>query len=183
MNLHLSWAEFRWWRVHKRGVQLYFLPSLLHFLIPLFLYSFPHFTTRKGHQSNQKMSLDRFLGAKKHLFKWLSIGWLVCRVTHSFDDPHVAPYWPTWPCLLVFASDGLIKNSRKSVRWSAVPVSCLSRLCLKLRGSRAAAPTRSMPCAFTRMGNFFLFLLLQEAGIWTLGLWTFGPKAGIQIST
>ena len=23
------------------------------------------------------------------------VGWLV---THSFDDPHVAPYWPTWPC-------------------------------------------------------------------------------------
>ena len=26
--------------------------------------------------------------------RW-SVGWLV---THSFDDPHVAPYWPTWPC-------------------------------------------------------------------------------------
>ena len=25
-----------------------------------------------------------------------------------------------------------IKNSRKSARWSAVPVPCLSRLCLKL---------------------------------------------------
>ena len=24
----------------------------------------------------------------------MSIGW---SVTHSFDDPHVAPYWPTWP--------------------------------------------------------------------------------------
>ena len=23
------------------------------------------------------------------------VGWLV---THSFDDPHVANYWPTWPC-------------------------------------------------------------------------------------
>ena len=33
-----------------------------------------------------------------------SVGWLVGRsvgrVTHSFDDPHVAPYWPTWPCFV-----------------------------------------------------------------------------------
>ena len=31
----------------------------------------------------------------------LNVGWsvgrLVGRVTHLFDDPHVAPYWPTWP--------------------------------------------------------------------------------------
>ena len=30
--------------------------------------------------------------------RWLvgrSVGW---SVTHSFDDPHVAPYWPTLPC-------------------------------------------------------------------------------------
>ena len=40
----------------------------------------------------------RFLGATKHLHNWLcpSVGWLVGRlvgwsVTHSFDDPHVAP--------------------------------------------------------------------------------------------
>ena len=26
------------------------------------------------------------------------VGW----VTHSFDDPHVAPYWPTWHCFLFF---------------------------------------------------------------------------------
>ena len=45
-----------------------------------------------------------FLSATKHLYNWLcpSVGWLVGRsvgwsVTHSFDDPHVAPYWPTWP--------------------------------------------------------------------------------------
>ena len=39
------------------------------------------------------------LGATKHLYNWLCplVGWLVGRVTHSFDDPHVAPYWPTWP--------------------------------------------------------------------------------------
>ena len=43
-----------------------------------------------------------FVGATKHLYDWLCP--LVCRsvgrsVTHSLDDPHVAPYWPTWPCL------------------------------------------------------------------------------------
>ena len=31
------------------------------------------------------------------------VRWSVGRVTHSFDDPHVAPYWPTWPCFLVCA--------------------------------------------------------------------------------
>ena len=32
------------------------------------------------------------------LVRW-SVCWLVgLSVTHSFDDPHVAPYWPTWPC-------------------------------------------------------------------------------------
>ena len=45
-----------------------------------------------------------FLGATKHLYNWLCP--LVCRsvglsVTHSFDDQHVAPYWPTWPCFLL----------------------------------------------------------------------------------
>ena len=32
-------------------------------------------------------------------------------------------------------------NSRKSVRWSAVPVSCLSWLCLKLRGEQGSCHT------------------------------------------
>ena len=42
-----------------------------------------------------------FLCATKRLYNWLcpSVGWLVCLlVTHSFDDPQVSPYWPTWPC-------------------------------------------------------------------------------------
>ena len=48
-------------------------------------------------------------GPTKHLHNWLclSVGWLVGRsvgrVTHSFDDQHVAPYWPTWPCSLRLA--------------------------------------------------------------------------------
>ena len=49
--------------------------------------------------------ISMFLGATKHLYNWLclSVGLSVCRlVTHSFDDPHVAPYWPTWPCSLYF---------------------------------------------------------------------------------
>ena len=32
----------------------------------------------------------------------MSVGLLVCRVTHSFDNPHAAPYWPTWPCFTSF---------------------------------------------------------------------------------
>ena len=26
------------------------------------------------------------------------VGWSVGQVTHPLDDPHVAAYWPTWPC-------------------------------------------------------------------------------------
>ena len=57
----------------------------------------------------QKNADYLFLGATKHLYNWLcplfswsvgrSVGWLV---THSFDNPHVAPYWPTGPCLAIF---------------------------------------------------------------------------------
>ena len=34
-----------------------------------------------------------------------------------------------------------VENSRKSVRWSAVPVTCLSRLCWKLRGGAGQRPS------------------------------------------
>ena len=37
-----------------------------------------------------------------------SVGW---SITHSFDDPHGAPYWPTWPCLKVCL---LVKDSNSS---------------------------------------------------------------------
>ena len=50
-----------------------------------------------------KYTYECFLVAKKHLYNWLcpSVGGSVClSVTHSFDNPHVAPYWPTWPCSL-----------------------------------------------------------------------------------
>ena len=35
-------------------------------------------------------SKKAFLGATKHLYNWLcpSVGW---SVTHSFDEPHIAP--------------------------------------------------------------------------------------------
>ena len=65
----------------------------------------------RGHERFPPATLARlFLGATKHLYNWLCplVGWsvgllvgrTVGRVTHSFDDPHVAPYWPTWPCLI-----------------------------------------------------------------------------------
>ena len=53
-----------------------------------------------------------FLGATKHLYNWLcpsvsrSVGW---SVMHSFDDPHVTPYRPSWPCL--------VADSFWSVHW------------------------------------------------------------------
>ena len=56
--------------------------------------------------------LNPLLGATKHLYNWLCpsvVGLVgptsVGRVTHSFDDPHVAPYWPTWPCITVDEND------------------------------------------------------------------------------
>ena len=69
-----------------------FLTFPLSFLFPFHIYLF--------------FSFLFFLGATKHLYNKLcpSVG---RSVTHSFDDPHVAPYWPTWPCfslaLLLFS--------------------------------------------------------------------------------
>ena len=62
-----------------------------------------------------------FLGATMHLYNWLCPS--VCRVTHSFDDPHVAPYWPTWPCFCnktIYTppksqTGGQARNSKKSL--------------------------------------------------------------------
>ena len=52
------------------------------------------------------------------------------------------------------------KNSRKSVRWSAVPVPCLSRLCLKLSGEQGSRPEGVDDLCFHTYGNFLLLLLL-----------------------
>ena len=52
-------------------------------------------------RKNIEMINLQFLGATKHLYNWpcLLVGRSAGRsVTHSFDDQHVAPYWPTWPC-------------------------------------------------------------------------------------
>ena len=50
----------------------------------------------------------------------------------------------------------LIKwNSRKSVRWSAVPVPCLSRLWLKLRGEQGSGPEGVNDLCFHPYGGFF----------------------------
>ena len=61
-----------------------------------------HVRTRPSDLINcQRYQYSFFLGATKHLLNWLSpsVGLSVClSVTHSFDDPHVAPYWPSWPC-------------------------------------------------------------------------------------
>ena len=40
---------------------------------------------------------------------WL-VGWLVgLSVTHLFNDPHVAPYWPTWPCYIRIKSNKKVR--------------------------------------------------------------------------
>ena len=55
--------------------------------------------------------LNPFIGTTKHLYNWLCpsvgglVGLTVGRVTHLLDDPHVAPYWPTWPCITVDEND------------------------------------------------------------------------------
>ena len=46
------------------------------------------------------------------------------------------------------------KNSRKSVRWSAVPVPCLSRLWLKLRGEQGSGPEGVDDLCFHTYGGF-----------------------------
>ena len=45
-------------------------------------------------------------------------------------------------------------NSRKSVRWSAVPVPCLSRLCLKVRGEQGSGPKGVDDLCFHTNGEF-----------------------------
>ena len=46
------------------------------------------------------------------------------------------------------------KNSRKSVRWTVVPVPCLSRLCLKLRGEQDSGPKGVDDLCFHTYGEF-----------------------------
>ena len=79
-----------------------------------------------------------FLGATKHLHNWLCllvgwlVGWSVGRVTHSLDDPHVVPYWPTWPCSFMNAFLSLAKRLiRGYVHWSKATL----REPISLRGS------------------------------------------------
>ena len=45
-------------------------------------------------------------------------------------------------------------NSRKSVRWSAVPVPCLSRLWMKLRGEQGSGPKGVDDLCFHTYGEF-----------------------------
>ena len=45
-------------------------------------------------------------------------------------------------------------NSRKSIRWSAVPVPCLSRLCLKSKGKQGSGPEGVDDLCFHTYGEF-----------------------------
>ena len=65
------------------------------------------------------------------LVGWL-VGWSVGRVTHSCDDPHVMPYWPSWPCSFMNAFLSLAKRLiRGYVHWSKATL----REPISLRGS------------------------------------------------
>ena len=72
------------------------------------------------------------------LYSWLvgrSVGWLVCGVTQSFDDPHVAPYWPTWPCSTIFGYFQLKLSSIEtlcSLKWCQHNVLSLGHVTLEL---------------------------------------------------
>ena len=75
-------------------------------------------------------------------------------------------------------------NSRKSVRWSVVPVPYLSRLCLKLKGEQGSGPKGVNNLCFDTYGEFsppppsgigpFSWDLDLKAGIWSSRL-RYGP--------
>ena len=46
-------------------------------------------------------------------------------------------------------------KSRKSVRWSAVPVPCLNKLCLKFEGKQDSGPEGVDELCFHMYGEFF----------------------------
>ena len=78
---------------------------------------------RSNHYQSNTASIGRtrtrFLGATKHLYNWLrplvgwSVGWLV-----GNDDPHVAPYWPTWPCSIIVCGSFECVNMQKVFWWN-----------------------------------------------------------------
>ena len=99
------------------------------------------------------------------------VGWLVGRVTHLFDDPHVAPYWPTWPC----SHWGRLFFSRPIHQdWNCI---CLRQCLCKMAWWCAASfvyevnkhwmktPAR---CRFRFKTNLFFFTLFYP--LWVEGL-------------
>ena len=57
-------------------------------------------------------------------------------------------------CMLKKLKNAKKVNSRKSVRWSAVPVPCLSRLCFKLKGKEGSGPIGVDDLCFHTYGGF-----------------------------
>ena len=87
-----------------------------------------------------------FLGATKHLYNWLcpSVGRSVCWVTHSFDDPHVAPYWPTRPCYYIALCRLLFASSFSAIFLTRTPTFLcywLIFMCLRRFGLSDSAST------------------------------------------
>ena len=86
------------------------LHNVFFFFAFVFLFYDHHSSIQLNPAMTDAMGPTRFLGVTKHLYNRLcplvgrSVGLSVdLSVTHLFDDPHVAPYWPDWPC---FKSNG-----------------------------------------------------------------------------
>ena len=81
----------------------------------------------KGTLLEKTLPLNSFFrGDKAPLYLAVSVG---LSVTHSFNDPHVAPYWPTWPCSIgilprAYSTWEIAFHSnaqRRCLRWCAKP--------------------------------------------------------------
>ena len=71
------------------------------------------------------------------------------------------------------------ENRCKSVRWSAVPVPCISRLCLKLKGKQGSGPKGVNDLSFHTRNFVALLLLAIGAKGWILALKVgFRPSRG-----
>ena len=117
-----------------------------------------------------------FLGATKHLYNWLSllvgwlVGWLVGRVMHSFDDPHVAPYWPTWPCLML--------NNMKRATWPKNGMAIKKDVFILIQEKLHWRHIAQAKAIHVKERNYLLALLVNQ--ICMLKSWLPGPNLSIQ---
>ena len=112
------------------------------------------------------------LSATKHLYNWLcpSVGLSVClSVTHSFDDPNVAPYWPTWSCFLVSRVYSLfyefsINNRQPYLLCNRMKFMLLCLFYLHLN-TRPNSPTPQLPLPFHSSASMTKSLLQKQYAV------------------